>query len=115
MFGKLANRHQPHPNLWRYSAEKVSSPNLTRSMNLNGSPYRKASSRDGRVLSERTRANTLRVRSSSWARCLSPMVLPRPIRSEEHTSELQSRENLVCRLLLEKKKKYTINNSRNVS
>src|SRR5690606_40030500 len=29
-------------------------------------------------------------------------------RSEEHTSELQSRENLVCRLLLEKKKKYTI-------
>src|SRR5690606_41840837 len=27
----------------------------------------------------------------------------RTIRSEEHTSELQSRENLVCRLLLEKK------------
>src|SRR5690606_41633135 len=27
-------------------------------------------------------------------------------RSEEHTSELQSRENLVCRLLLEKKKIY---------
>src|SRR5699024_11479890 len=29
----------------------------------------------------------------------------RPIRSEEHTSELQSRFDLVCRLLLEKKKK----------
>src|SRR5690606_39469419 len=29
------------------------------------------------------------------------------IRSEEHTSELQSRENLVCRLLLEKKKKMS--------
>src|SRR5690606_42121137 len=28
------------------------------------------------------------------------------IRSEEHTSELQSRENLVCRLLLEKKKHH---------
>src|SRR5436309_15347339 len=27
-------------------------------------------------------------------------------RSEEHTSELQSRENLVCRLLLEKKNRY---------
>src|SRR5690606_41754068 len=27
-------------------------------------------------------------------------------RSEEHTSELQSRENLVCRLLLEKKNKH---------
>src|SRR5690606_41985091 len=29
---------------------------------------------------------------------------PQALRSEEHTSELQSRENLVCRLLLEKKK-----------
>src|SRR5690606_40685269 len=29
-------------------------------------------------------------------------------RSEEHTSELQSRENLVCRLLLEKKKKQKL-------
>src|SRR5436309_7441943 len=29
-------------------------------------------------------------------------------RSEEHTSELQSRENLVCRLLLEKKKKNSV-------
>src|SRR5690606_40942329 len=29
-------------------------------------------------------------------------------RSEEHTSELQSRENLVCRLLLEKKNKIKI-------
>src|SRR5688572_31106759 len=28
-------------------------------------------------------------------------------RSEEHTSELQSQSNLVCRLLLEKKKKHT--------
>src|SRR5690606_40852518 len=31
------------------------------------------------------------------------------IRSEEHTSELQSRENLVCRLLLEKKKAEKFN------
>src|SRR3712207_8099501 len=30
---------------------------------------------------------------------------PRECRSEEHTSELQSRQYLVCRLLLEKKKK----------
>src|SRR2546430_4385918 len=30
----------------------------------------------------------------------------RSSRSEEHTSELQSQSNLVCRLLLEKKKKY---------
>src|SRR2546422_4622960 len=31
-----------------------------------------------------------------------------PLRSEEHTSELQSRLHLVCRLLLEKKKKTSI-------
>src|SRR5437868_10867006 len=37
---------------------------------------------------------------SSNARCM-----PRGMRSEEHTSELQSRFDLVCRLLLEKKKK----------
>src|SRR5690606_41993037 len=35
-----------------------------------------------------------------------PLVSP-GLRSEEHTSELQSRENLVCRLLLEKKKNST--------
>src|SRR3712207_7367943 len=33
-------------------------------------------------------------------------VLPGTFRSEEHTSELQSRQYLVCRLLLEKKKTY---------
>src|SRR3989442_5642490 len=35
------------------------------------------------------------------------MNLPENRRSEEHTSELQSRPHLVCRLLLEKKKKST--------
>src|SRR2546427_6908172 len=30
----------------------------------------------------------------------------RKLRSEEHTSELQSQSNIVCRLLLEKKKKF---------
>src|SRR5690606_42038483 len=36
--------------------------------------------------------------------CLPAVPLAKLLRSEEHTSELQSRENLVCRLLLEKKK-----------
>src|SRR2546430_13009276 len=36
-----------------------------------------------------------------------PSLRSRLIRSEEHTSELQSQSNLVCRLLLEKKKKQT--------
>src|SRR5690606_42145854 len=37
------------------------------------------------------------------ARLRRPARADEPARSEEHTSELQSRENLVCRLLLEKK------------
>src|SRR2546426_1949316 len=36
----------------------------------------------------------------------------RAVRSEEHTSELQSPCNLVCRLLLEKKKKHTMHGRR---
>src|SRR5690606_41775355 len=40
-----------------------------------------------------------RVAPYRWINCCTPGS-----RSEEHTSELQSRENLVCRLLLEKKK-----------
>src|SRR5260370_8879175 len=37
-------------------------------------------------------------------RCCKPRKLMSALRSEEHTSELQSHLNLVCRLLLEKKK-----------
>src|SRR5690606_42076833 len=39
---------------------------------------------------------------TSSRRCSSAARPTRGVRSEEHTSELQSRENLVCRLLLEK-------------
>src|SRR6266478_7408353 len=52
-------------------------------------------------------------------RSFAESLVPRPVRrrrrcrfsrrSEEHTSELQSQSNLVCRLLLEKKKKNTVN------
>src|SRR2546430_13018216 len=50
---------------------------------------------------------------SAWAhrRCGRRFGLRRPRtadRSEEHTSELQSQSNLVCRLLLEKKKKVVL-------
>src|SRR5947209_10187243 len=38
---------------------------------------------------------------------------PRRFRSEEHTSELQSRQYLVCRLLLEKKKKTDTKSTNN--
>src|SRR2546427_5605931 len=41
------------------------------------------------------------------AQVLAAVVVPVANRSEEHTSELQSQSNLVCRLLLEKKNKET--------
>src|SRR5260363_45311 len=44
-----------------------------------------------------------RTRSHSWCRAIAHSARPR---SEEHTSELQSPDHLVCRLLLEKKKKH---------
>src|SRR5690349_23854134 len=40
-----------------------------------------------------------------WTRARPTPATPPTRRSEEHTSELQSRRDLVCRLLLEKKKK----------
>src|SRR2546426_8516391 len=43
-------------------------------------------------------------RAPNWDEVLAA-IRSRPVRSEEHTSELQSPCNLVCRLLLEKKKK----------
>src|SRR3712207_7156685 len=50
-----------------------------------------------------------RPRPTVWPTLRSSRTHPRPLRtwcprSEEHTSELQSRQYLVCRLLLEKKK-----------
>src|SRR2546430_11257520 len=43
---------------------------------------------------------------------LLPLAVLKHHRSEEHTSELQSQSNLVCRLLLEKKKNTTNHNRR---
>src|SRR5690606_39663123 len=48
--------------------------------------------------------DSLSQRAATLSLC-GTVTLPAARRSEEHTSELQSRENLVCRLLLEKKKK----------
>src|SRR5688572_31600421 len=47
----------------------------------------------------------LRKSGKYWSSCrVSNIPLYTRVRSEEHTSELQSQSNLVCRLLLEKKK-----------
>src|SRR3712207_7129707 len=54
----------------------------------------------GRLSTERSALSTGRLRAAPATRAA------RRWRSEEHTSELQSRQYLVCRLLLEKKKKH---------
>src|SRR2546426_9378847 len=56
-----------------------------------------------------TLARRARRRLVSRARAARPGAPPHRVRSEEHTSELQSPCNLVCRLLLEKKKKNNTN------
>src|SRR3712207_8631335 len=46
---------------------------------------------------------------------LTPAGMAKSMRSEEHTSELQSRQYLVCRLLLEKKKKSVCQSGQRLS
>src|SRR5690625_5646040 len=87
---------------------------LARCVVEDGWPLRRAAERFGvsvttaRRWAERYRAEGeagMVDRSSRPRRCTARPTSGR--RSEEHTSELQSRGHLVCRLLLEKKKKTT--------
>src|SRR2546430_6241776 len=75
-------RRPPRSTLFPYTT-------LFRSRKDSGAPFRNPSPRSSRCLCKRGNQVHRRIRS----------------RSEEHTSELQSQSNLVCRLLLEKKKK----------
>src|SRR2546421_8743570 len=62
-----------------------------------------------RVRSYFTESRWIDAKTGSLAREIAGLgVNPARLRSEEHTSELQSRSDLVCRLLLEKKKKTRI-------
>src|SRR5438445_7234085 len=82
-------RHPPRSTLFPYTT-------LFRSRHLGG----RSSDRDGRQARAR-RARAAVVPEDVW---LDRDAHPHADRSEEHTSELQSRQYLVCRLLLEKKK-----------
>src|SRR5690349_22889941 len=56
----------------------------------------------------RTSASSPTSASSASPRLVGKASALLPYRSEEHTSELQSRRDLVCRLLLEKKKRLKV-------
>src|SRR5690606_41210930 len=96
MFFLLTSRLPPRSTLFPYTT-------LFRSMSLQyaaGSPARACGTRQGRSwpMARSGGLVTMAGQAHSFRTC------PQSCRSEEHTSELQSRENLVCRLLLEKKK-----------
>src|SRR5690349_23629713 len=59
-----------------------------------------------------TATSSVRLRSSTVSVLGSAVVPLTSTRSEEHTSELQSRRELVCRLLLEKKNKQCTHHAR---
>src|SRR3712207_9077315 len=59
----------------------------------------------------RSSSTSRRSRPAGWTFTRATSRSRPSARSEEHTSELQSRQYLVCRLLLEKKKKNKINHS----
>src|SRR3712207_7419131 len=65
-------------------------------------PLRAAQRREGGMMGIPPRRDAIKGAPSRWV--LATLLL----RSEEHTSELQSRQYLVCRLLLEKKKKTVL-------
>src|SRR5690606_40157338 len=83
----------PYTTLFRSSAGNIAIQTNRQS------PRRSRLPRNRRLTAERP--NTLNPRQCEIS------GLERPVRSEEHTSELQSREKLVCRLLLVKKKLST--------
>src|SRR5690606_40801655 len=105
VFGRAAGRLGERvgaapPSLRPGDSRRPSLERVRRSVSLTGSP-------PSATLRPRSRPagflDRLRLRRRSEDEGPFPMVKSR---SEEHTSELQSRENLVCRLLLEKKNKH---------
>src|SRR5438105_5387246 len=86
--------HTPRSRLFPYTT-LFRSPESRRRANSAATSSGATSATIGAAAAKTTVTSPLTARDSSWATTS---------RSEEHTSELQSRVDLVCRLLLEKKK-----------
>src|SRR5207249_8861874 len=101
------------PTLTKPSAPPFPYTTLFRSIRSTLKTSRRFSASRCRSRCRRKRYIQVSVRSTSPAGSFSTEAEPAGDRSEEHTSELQSRFDLVCRLLLEQKKSTTssINNN----
>src|SRR5438093_9572415 len=93
LFFFLMLRRPPRSTLFPYTT-------LFRSR-VGGAPEAVEAKEAGRLDALHDETDLVEVRAQHQARAVVPTALDR---SEEHTSELQSLTNLVCRLLLEKKK-----------
>src|SRR2546422_3181191 len=91
-------RRPPRSTLFPYTT-------LFRSLHLTGAARQRRV--HPRPVAEAMQAHAVRVREEPL-NAERPILAQPHVRSEEHTSELQSRLHLVCRLLLEKKKTNTI-------
>src|SRR2546430_10582965 len=92
-------RRPPRSTLFPYTTLFRSSPKMSRS-----GGYDSLASRDREIRLRDKRGE----KSQSSGKASAQLFASSAMRSEEHTSELQSQSNLVCRLLLEKKKKPLI-------
>src|SRR5258707_6682784 len=72
---------------------------------------RRAGGNSYRLVAPATAGDLERVKALPGVEVAIPREPLDPVRSEEHTSELQSRQYLVCRLLLEKKQKKLFQSS----
>src|SRR3712207_7721676 len=96
-------RRPPRSTLFPYTTLFRSQPSISAARELPSPRFASLGRARGRG------GNAASCRSTS--RCIPILCSPHTsllVRSEEHTSELQSRQYLVCRLLLEKKKKKTL-------
>src|SRR2546427_9467612 len=105
-------RRPPRSTLFPYTT-------LFRSWKVQGNPRRRLDCKSGGVRRQRfgkLNAHDLGASLDGAGNRLNRGLRPgqgaqKPTRSEEYTSELQSQSNLVCRLLLEKKKINTTDNN----
>src|SRR5690242_21539727 len=95
-------RRPPRSTLFPYTT-------LFRSGHQRGRPGRRGTGRAVEVPGRSDRAQSRVLGAGREPELRELGLAQRQERSEEHTSELQSHVNLVCRLLLEKKKKETEN------